>query len=61
MNEDEPRQVKYIISISVDKDDIAAMEMAKKLYNISTRSEMIRIAMRMIIDLKIKEMNNNES
>ena len=53
--EEEKRKTKYIVSISVDTDDIAALEMAKQLYGITTRSEMIRVAIRMIIDLKIKE------
>jgi len=43
---------KFISTISVDEDDVANIELMKKLYNIPTRSAAIREAVKICIEKK---------
>ena len=46
---------KHIVSVSMDQDDLGRIEIVKQLYNIPTRSEAIRVAIKLLIDMKLKD------
>ena len=46
---------KRIVSLSVDDDDMERIVIAQQLYNVSTRSEIVRLAIKLAIEQKMKE------
>lgn len=49
---------KFIVSLSVDGDDIERIKLAQRLWGIPSRSELVRVAVAFIVNHKLKELNN---